>query len=196
RTCAATAAASAERTSERTHYGVRLVRDPAGDEWLEVPSSRTGRLFPYVGAGYQHGLTGDAMGHVVLAGGLAWVARGELTGLVAQGRRARVRGPETRLQLFGQAAVPVASGAERTQLAAGLRGRQMLAFGRHALLLVASAAARFDTVDRTAGLELTLGPGYALLLPPIVVPVLLELVYERFGVYGSGALGVRVSAAW
>ncbi|MFW5877305.1 MAG: hypothetical protein ACOCXM_11255 [Myxococcota bacterium] len=182
-------------SSDTGRYGVRVVQDGAEPE-LETQTSHTGNLSPFLGAGYQHGLTDDAMGHLVFGLGLGWVAHGEFTGRVARGRPTRVEGRSTEVHLLGQVAVPVTRPARRTQLLLGLRGQQVFALGRHALLAVASAGARLDTGDRAAGLEVTFGGGYALLLPPVVLPIVVEVVYERFGVYGDGAWGLRVSVAW
>ena len=148
---------------------------------------------PILGLGYQQGFRGDGIGHLVLGLGASLVLRGQYTGLIPRDGFPKVIGNDTRMGLLAQVAVPVTRQATPTQLVLATQVRQTFAFGRHALLLVGSAGGRFDTVDRKGGLELTLGLGYALVLPPSVLPITVQLVYETFGIYDRPAAGVRIT---
>lgn len=178
------------------YAGAKLVTDTDGTPSYEMPVEETGLVVPMLGLGYQQGLAGAAVGHLVLMAGAAYVVKGDYLALIRQRGFPKAYGLDTRLGLVGQVSVPVAEGARRTQLSLGLRAKQTFALGRHALLAVASASARFDTGARTGGLELALGGGYAVLFPPFALPVVVEVVYDRFGIYPSGAWSLRFSLAW
>jgi len=173
-----------------------MVQGPDGHRWLRMNMSVRQRFSFLPGVGYAFGLGDRQTNHLLVQVAFGATLYGNWSLYKSQTRMARVTGHGAYLHLGAELAIPVHPEAVSTHVAFPLRLQQVFAFGRHALLLVTSVGPRWDLLPGEVGLQVTLGVGYTLILPPAGIPLLVEAVHQSYGAYGRGAWGLRLMMSW
>jgi hypothetical protein len=192
---ALTAATSTTRAQEvAPRAGARSTSTPAPTMMLRTRGELS--LFPAIGYGPSLDHPGDDF--VLLELGVGFVLHGMFRhemGVVRGERFGRTFGNSLTAFLVGQADVAVPGSRRGHAGSFGLRLFESVLLGRHALALTASVGPRWDTTTSGAGVKGTAGVGYALVLPPWVVPLILELEWDYMPREGLSQ-GLRVFLAW
>jgi hypothetical protein len=148
------------------------------------------------GLGYAFGFTGRQLNHLLVQAAFGATLYGRWNMYKSRNRMARITGHGAYAHLGAELGIPLHKEAAPTHLTFGLRLQQVFAFGRHALMLVASAGPRWDVLPMKVGLQVTMGIGYTLILPPAGIPILVKAIHQSYGVYEKGVWGLRVMLAW
>jgi len=156
-----------------------------------------GRRFSFLpGLGYTFGPTTRQVNHLVVGAAFGATLYGRWNMYKSRTRMARITGHGAYAHLGADLAIPLSKEAAPTHLTFPLRIQQVFAFGRHALMMVASVGPRWDLLPKKVGLQVTAGVGYTLILPPAGIPILVEVVHQRYGAYERDAWGLRFTMAW
>lgn len=148
------------------------------------------------GLGYTVGPGGSGLNHLLVQAAFGTTLYGRWNLYKSRSRMSRVTGLGAYAHLAAELSIPLHKDAATTHLAFPLRLQQVFAFGRHALTLVASAGPRWDVLPQKVGLQVTMGVGYTLILPPAGIPLLVEAIHQSYGALESGAWGLRIMMAW
>ncbi len=190
------AAHAQERAQEAEAPSTDASRAHAPPPQMALRTTGELALFPALGYAPSLDHRGDAFVELELGAGIVIHSAFRHTMGVVRGERfGRTRGSALTAFLVGQVdlAVPRARRGHGGSL--GLRLVETFFLGRHALALTASLGPRWDTTTTGTGLTFTAGLGYALVLPPWVVPILLELKWDRMP-NEAPERALRVLLAW
>ncbi len=152
------------------------------------------------GLGYGVGPAGSGLNHLVVQAAFGTTLYGRWNLYKSRTRTSRVTGHGAYAHLAAELAIPLHKDGAPTHLALPLRLQQVFAFGRHALMFVASVGPRLDLLPHPlptqVGLQVTMGVGYTLILPPAGIPLLFEALHQSYGAYEKSAWGLRIMMAW
>lgn len=175
---------------------MRFLRGPDGHRWMRMAVSVRQRFSFLPGLGYAFGLRSRQLNHLLVQAAFGATLYGRWNMYTSRTRMARITGHGAYAHLGAELSIPLSKEAAPTHLAFPLRLQQVFAFGRHALMVVASVGPRFDMLPMRVGLQVTLGVGHTLILPPAGIPILVEAIHQSYGAYDRDAWGLRVMMAW
>ncbi len=178
--------------------GVRFFRGPDGHQWMRMSVNQRQRFSFLPGLGYAFGTAGKQLNHLLVQAAIGATLYGRWNMYTSRTRLSRITGHGAAAHVGAELGIRLHKEAAPTHLTFPLRLQQSFAFGRHALMFVASAGPRWDLypLPMQVGLQVTMGIGYTLILPPAGIPLLIEAVHQSHGAYDKGTWGLRIMMAW